>query len=93
MKVKNGPITILGMTQTRQGNLKMLAAEGESIPGEILLIGNTNSRLQFASDPIDFMNAWCHEGPTHHCALGVGHLLPKIQKLAGLLGIELKVIH
>ncbi len=92
MKVKNGPITILGMTQTREGNLKMLAAEGESIPGEILLIGNTNSRLKFGVDPIDFMNAWCHEGPTHHCALGVGHVLPKIKKLSRLLGIELKVI-
>lgn len=92
MKVKNGPITILGMTQTREGNLKMLAAEGESIPGDILLIGNTNSRLKFGIGPIDFMNDWCHEGPTHHCALGVGHQLSKIRKLSRLLGIELKVI-
>ena len=30
--VKTGPITILGMTQTAEGRLKMLAAEGESIP-------------------------------------------------------------
>jgi L-arabinose isomerase len=92
MKVKNGPITLLGMTQTRDGNLKMLAAEGESIPGTILQIGNTNSRLRFKVDPIDFMNGWCQEGPTHHCALGVGHVLPEIHKIARLLHLELKVI-
>ena len=34
--VKTGPITILGMTQTADGRLKMLAAEGESIPGPTL---------------------------------------------------------
>jgi len=92
MKVKNGPITLLGMTQTRDGNLKMLATEGESIPGTILQIGNTNSRLRFKVDPIDFMNNWCQEGPTHHCALGVGHVLPEISKIARLLHLELKVI-
>ncbi len=32
-QVKTGPITILGMTQTADGKLKMLAAEGESIAG------------------------------------------------------------
>ena len=31
--VVTGPITILGLTQTAEGRLKLLAAEGESIPG------------------------------------------------------------
>ena len=38
------------------------------------------------------MNGWSEEGPTHHCALGVGHQLGKIRKLARLMGIELAVI-
>lgn len=91
-KVKTGPVTILGMTQTADGRLKMLAAEGESIPGPTLQIGNTNSRLKFALDPAEFMNRWAEQGPTHHCALGVGRQLPKIRKLARLLGLELVVI-
>ncbi|MEO1663085.1 MAG: L-fucose/L-arabinose isomerase family protein [Chloroflexota bacterium] len=91
-KVKTGPVTILGMTQTADGRLKMLAAEGESIPGDTMQIGNTNSRLKFALDPATFMNTWCEEAPTHHVALGVGHQLGKIRKLARLLDIELAVV-
>lgn len=88
-KVRTGPITILGMTQTAEGSLKMVAAEGESIPGPILRIGNTNSRLRFAAGPAEFVNRWCQEGPTHHCALGVGHQLPVLGKVSRLLGIPL----
>jgi L-arabinose isomerase len=91
-KVKNGPITILGMTQTSDGRLKMIAAEGESIPGPIMRIGNTNSRLRYGLDPATFMNRWCQEGPTHHVALGIGHQVDRIEKLGRLLGIELVVI-
>ena len=46
-KVRYGPVTIVGCTQTREGTLKLLVAEGESIPGETFRIGNTNSRLRF----------------------------------------------
>lgn len=90
--VKTGPITILALTQTAEGRLKLLAAEGASIPGPRLQIGNTNSRLKFGLDPAEFMNRWSEQGPTHHCALGVGHQLGKITKLARLLGLELVVV-
>lgn len=88
-KVRQGPITILGMTQTADGNLKMVAAEGESIPGPILRIGNTNSRLKFPLGPAEFINRWCQEGPTHHCALGVGHQLNLLRSVSKLLRIPL----
>jgi L-arabinose isomerase len=91
-KVKTGPVTILGLTQTADGRLKMLAAEGESIPGPTMAIGNTNSRLKFSLDPAEFMNRWAEEGPTHHCALSVGHQLSKIKKLARLSGLELVTV-
>jgi L-arabinose isomerase len=90
--VRKGPITILGMTQTRDGRLKLVAAEGESLPGERLQIGNTNSRLRFGLAPEAFFNAWCNEGPTHHCTLGVGHLLGKIEKVASLLTMDLRTV-
>lgn len=86
--VRTGPVTIFAVTQTRDGRLKMLAAEGESLPGPTLKIGNTNSRLRFFLPPAAFMNAWCEEGPTHHCALGVGHLAGTLRKVARLLGLE-----
>lgn len=92
MRVKRGPITILGMTQTAEGKLKMLAAQGESIAGSTMQIGNTNSRLKFKLDPAAFMDEWCSHGPTHHCALGVGNQIEKIKKLARLLQLELALI-
>jgi L-arabinose isomerase len=86
--VKPGPVTILGLTQTADGRLKLLAAEGLSEPGEILNIGNTNSRIRFALPPDEFIDRWCQEGPTHHVALGVGHLAGVLAKLGTLLGLE-----
>jgi L-arabinose isomerase len=93
-QVKTGPITILGLTQTAGGNLKWLCAEGWSLPGEILHIGNTNSRLRFTPQPNDefdvaaWMNRWAGEGPTHHVALGIGHHAQTLAKMARLLKLE-----
>jgi L-arabinose isomerase len=92
LRVRLGPVTILGVTQTADGRLKLLAAEGESIAGPTFRIGNTNSRIRFAKGPGDFMDAWCEHGPTHHVALGVGHQLSRIRKVADLLGLELAVV-
>jgi L-arabinose isomerase len=92
MKVRLGPVTILGVTQTADGRLKLIAAEGESIAGPTFRIGNTNSRIRFPSGPAAFFDAWCAEGPTHHVALGVGHQLSRVRKVADLLGLELAVV-
>ena len=92
MKVRLGPVTILGVTQTADGRLKLIAAEGESIAGPTFRIGNTNSRIRFRSGPTAFFDAWCAEGPTHHVALGVGHQVSRVRKVADLLGLELEVV-
>jgi L-arabinose isomerase len=68
--------------------LFMLVAEGESVPGPILEIGNTNSRYRFSVGAKRFMNEWSKQGPAHHCAIGVGHIAAKIQKLGQILGID-----
>ena len=88
LQVRYGPVTIVGCTQTATGTLKLLAGEGESIPGATFRIGNTNSRLRFGPPPAEFFERWCAEGPTHHVALGVGHVAGEVRKVASLLGLE-----
>jgi L-arabinose isomerase len=88
MSVKNGPVTLLSVVQTAHGRLKLLVAQGESVPGPILEIGNTNSRYRFSIGARRFMNDWNSHGPAHHCAIGVGHIAGKLEKLGSLLGLE-----
>lgn len=88
MSVKHGPITLLAVVQTGEGKLKLLTAEGESVAGPILEIGNTNSRYRFSLGARSFLNEWNAHGPAHHCAVGVGHVSGQLKKLASLLGME-----
>ena len=88
MSVKHGPVTLLSVVQTVDGRLIFLVAEGESVPGPILEIGNTNSRYRFPIGARRFVNEWNIHGPAHHCAVGLGHIAKKIEKLGNLLGME-----
>jgi L-arabinose isomerase len=88
MSVKHGPVTLLSVVETEDGRLKLLVAEGESVPGPVLEIGNTNSRYKFSIGARRFTNDWNAQGPAHHCAVGVGNLARKIEKLGRLLGVE-----
>jgi L-arabinose isomerase len=87
-KVRYGPITIVGCTQTAEGRLKLIVGEGESVAGDTFRIGNTNSRLRFPLPPAEFFERWCAEGPTHHVALGVGHVAGDVRNIAALLGLD-----
>ncbi len=88
MSVKHGPVTLLSVVQTADGKLKLLVAEGESVPGPILEIGNTNSRYRFSIGARNFLNDWSAHGPAHHCAVGLGRVSGKLKKLGALLGME-----
>ncbi len=92
MTVKHGPVTLLSVVQDREGNLSLLVAEGKSVPGPILEIGNTNSRYQFGLGAARFISEWSNAGPAHHCAIGTGHLARKLIKLGALLGIKVKSV-
>lgn len=88
MSVKHGPVTLLSVAEAAGGRLKLVAAQGESVAGPILEIGNTNSRYRFPIGARRFLNEWSAQGPAHHCAAGVGHIAGKIEKLGALVGVE-----
>jgi L-arabinose isomerase len=84
-KVRTGPITNLGVTQTRDGRLKMIVNQGMSTDGPILKIGNTMTPVRFAKGASQFMDEWFALGPTHHFAMSVGHNADVFRKVAILL--------
>jgi len=92
MTVKHGPATLLSVVQRGDGILLLLVAEGESVPGPVLQIGNTNSRYKFPIPAGEFLDRWSKAGPAHHCAIGTGHLAGAITKLAKLLSIPCEIV-
>lgn len=91
MSVKPGDITLLSVCEGKEG-VFLLAAEGEAVHGETLHIGNTNSRYRFQCGARRFMDSWSKAGPSHHCAIGVGHKVSELKKVAFLLNIPIIVI-
>jgi L-arabinose isomerase len=87
MSVRHGPVTLLSVVEHRDAGFQLLIAEGQSVPGTILKIGNTNSRYRFPLGARGFIEAWNSHGPAHHCAIGVGHLGSQLKKIADLAGL------
>ncbi len=91
-KVKEGPITIAGLTVRENGKFALIAAEGESLDGPIPATGNTNTRCKFRPDMPTFVERWSESGSTHHCALGIGKQISTLRKVARLFDLEVQVV-
>jgi L-arabinose isomerase len=87
--VRHGPVTAFGIAQLRDGSFRFVVSTGEVVPGPLLAIGNTTSRVDFGCDPGEWTDAWSATGISHHWALGIGDLRPELRATAELLGIDL----
>jgi L-arabinose isomerase len=87
MAVTYGPVTLLSVVEDKDKGFSLLVAEGESVAGPILEIGNTNSRYRFPLGARGFVEAWNARGPAHHCAVGVGHWGNQLRKIAELINL------
>jgi L-arabinose isomerase len=87
--VTTGPVTLLGVGQTRDGRYTLVTAEGTVADGPHMAIGNTTSRIDFDRDPGEWTDQWSASGVGHHWALGTGHRVAEIRAIASLLDLPI----
>jgi len=90
--VRHGPVTLLGLGQDRDGSLFFVASEGTVVPGPLLQIGNTTSRVDFGRDPGEWVDDWASTGIGHHWSLSVGSRAADYRAAASLLGIDYRQV-
>ena len=90
--VQHGPVTLLGLGQDRDGGLSFIASEGTVVPGPLLEIGNTTSRVDFDRDPGEWVDEWSATGVGHHWSLSIGHRAADYRAAASLLGIDFRQV-
>ena len=87
--IEKGPVTLVAITHNKNGEYKIICAEGECVEGPVFKLGDTNSRIKFDMGLKKFVNTWCMQGPTHHCVLTTGHCADVLKKTAVLLNCDL----
>lgn len=90
--VQPGPITLVGLGQDRDGTLALIVSEGTVVPGPLLQIGNTTSRVDFGRDPGEWVDAWSATGIGHHWSLSLGRRTGDYRAAADLLGVPFRVV-
>ncbi|HEX3960922.1 MAG TPA: L-fucose/L-arabinose isomerase family protein [Trebonia sp.] len=86
LDVQPGPVTAFGVAQDRDGSFRFITSSGTVVPGPLLQIGNTTSRVDFGCDPGEWTDAWSASGMSHHWSLGAGDLTAELRATAELVG-------
>jgi len=89
--IKEGPITLLSLVLSENNDLKFAATEGIALPNYINS-GEVTTRIKFSPNIREFIEKWTEEGPSHHSAMGLGHHIREIEKVAEVLGIKMSII-
>jgi L-arabinose isomerase len=90
--VQPGPVTLVGLGQDRDGTLALIVSEGTVVPGPLLQIGNTTSRVDFGRDPGEWVDAWSATGIGHHWSLSLGRRGEDYRAVADLLGVPFRQV-
>src|SRR5450759_832767 len=90
--VKEGPVTTFGIGQERDGSFTFIASEGTVVPGPLLRIGNTTSRVDFGCNPGEWVDAWGGSGVDHHWALSTGHRAGVYRAAADLMSVQFREV-
>ncbi|WP_244302904.1 hypothetical protein [Leucobacter coleopterorum] len=90
--VQQGPVTLLGLGQDADGSLSFIASEGTAVPGPLLAIGNTTTRVDFERDPGEWVDDWSGTGVGHHWSLSTGRRAETYRAAASLLGIDYREV-
>ena len=90
--VKEGPVTTFGIGQERDGSFTFIASEGTVVPGPLLRIGNTTSRVDFGCNPGEWVDAWGGSGVDHHWALSTGHRAGEYRAAADLMSVQFREV-
>lgn len=90
--VTQGPVTLLGLGQDRDGKLAFTCSEGNVISGPLLAIGNTTSRVDFGRDPGEWVDDWSATGVGHHWSLSIGNRADTYKAAASLLGLDFRYV-
>jgi L-arabinose isomerase len=90
--VKQGPVTLIGLGQERDGSFRLIVSEGRAVSGKRLQIGNTTSLIDFDRSPGEWTDEWSVSGVGHHWALAVGSQTAAMRNVGKLLGLDVVVV-
>lgn len=83
-----GPVTMANLTIGEAGMPKLIAFEGEILDFYQPEFDTPHGRFRPDDSMPDFLDAYAHEGGSHHLAMSPGKHLAHVAKLAELLGIN-----
>ena len=90
--VRQGPLTLIGLGQERDGSFRLIVSEGVAVGGKRLQIGNTTALIDFGRHPGEWTDEWSVSGVGHHWAPSLKSQAAAMLTVGRLLGIDVVVV-